>query len=106
MEVNSSEQGAEILLEYQNDSTLDLDADVTADNEEAMEVTPDVQLEESNAKKTMENLKICIDNEPDPENAVTFVKIENDSGIADDVRNDNGDAPKIQVTMKNAAVCQ
>lgn len=53
----------------------------------------------------MENLKICIDNEPDPENAVTFLKLEKDgSSKADDAADDDADGPRIQVTMKSTKV--
>ena len=99
---------ADILLEYQNDSTLELTADLSTTlpgdgDEEVMETT---ELDEDTPaeKKPMENLKICIDNEPDPEQAVTFVKMEKDSAmIADDVTT-KVDGPQIQVTMKGAKV--
>lgn len=100
---------ADILLEYHNDSTLELTATdlstaVPGDGEdEDMETTPETANHLSE-KKPMENLKICIDNEPDPEQAVTFLKIEKDSDVvADDVTTES-DGPRIQVTMKSARV--
>lgn len=56
MEDDTSSVGeADILLEYQNDSTLELTADLTAGNEdEAMDVTPESEL----ATETQVSLQI------------------------------------------------
>ena len=99
---------ADILLEYQNDSTLVLTADLSTtlpgDGDEEVMETAELDEDTPAEKNPMENLKICIDTEPDPEQAVTFVKMEKDSAmIADDVPT-KGDGPKIQVTMKSAKV--